>query len=76
MNFWLCHINHSLVVFQCSLLSLDLPILLHMDVIVRLKDTNFVFGKFDSEALDQGELMLDLSPVRLCLLLGFVQLVG
>lgn len=42
-----------------SLLCLDFAILFDMDMLVGLKDTDFVFWELDGETLNQGELMLD-----------------
>jgi len=58
------------------LLSLDLAILLDVDVIVGLEDTDFVFWEIDSETLDQGELVLDCAAICLGLVLGFVEFLG
>lgn len=55
------------------LLSLDLAILLDVDVIVGLKDTDFVVWEVDSETLDQGKLMLDCAAICLGLVLGLVE---
>lgn len=61
---------------KTPLLCLDLGILLHVDVLVGLENADFVIGEFDGEALDQSELMLDLSAIGLGLLLGLVEFVG
>jgi hypothetical protein len=72
-------------------LGLDFAVLLDMDVVVGLEDSDFVIGEFHAgqvstvsengwkcvrEALDQCELMLDLSSIGLGLLFCLVQFVG
>jgi hypothetical protein len=76
-------------------LCLDLLILLDVDVLVGLEDTDLVFGKFHTtehvpwsvivlrwedtgrlnirEALDKGELVLDLATIGLRLVLSLVE---
>jgi hypothetical protein len=56
---------------ELPLLRLHLTILLHMDVFVRLQNTDLILWELDRETLDQGELVLDLPAVGLGLILRF-----
>ena len=56
-----------------SLLRLHLPILLNMNMLIRLQDAHLVVGKLDREALDQSELVLDLAAIGLGFRLRFVE---
>jgi hypothetical protein len=58
------------------LLRLHLAILLHMDMLIRLQDTDLVIRKLDRKALDQRELVLDLPALGLGPVLRFRELLG
>lgn len=58
------------------LLSLDLAILLDVDVVVGLEDAHLVFWELYREAFDEGKLMLDLTTIRLSLVLSLGELLG
>jgi len=47
-----------------------------MDVLIGLEDADFIIGEFNSETLDQSELMLDLSAIGLGLVLRLAELFG
>lgn len=56
-----------------ALLRLHLPILLHMNMVIRLQNANLVIRKLDREALDQRKFVLDLPALGLGLVFRFVQ---
>lgn len=63
-------------VCELALLRLHLPILLNMDMLVRLQNADLIVWELDREALDQRELVLNLPAVRLGLIFGLCELFG
>jgi len=63
----------SLIAISLDSLGRHLAILFDMDMVICLKNPDFIRRKLDSKSLDQGELMLDFSTLSLGLFFGFAE---